>query len=75
MHWAEANIRKDVCIARSMGFGRVLFQLRSAETVYRHLHHPAKTLNPKQAGLLADWYGWGRADSGQALVYILASNF
>ena len=32
-------------IVRSMGFGGVLFQWRSAETVYRHLHHPAKTIN------------------------------
>ena len=24
--WVEENIRKDVCIVRSMGFGRVLFQ-------------------------------------------------
>ena len=32
-------------ILRFMGFGRVLFQQRSAETVYRHLHHPAKTIN------------------------------
>ena len=32
-------------IVRSMGFGRVLFQQRSAETVYWHLHHPAKTIN------------------------------
>ena len=29
-------------IVRSMGFGGDLFQWRSAETVYRHLHHPAK---------------------------------
>ena len=27
---------------RFMDFGRVLFQLRSAETVYWYLHHPAK---------------------------------
>ena len=33
---------QTVYIVRSMGFGRVLFQQRSAETVYRHLHHPAK---------------------------------
>ena len=26
VHWAEKNIRKDVCIVHSMGFGRVLFQ-------------------------------------------------
>ena len=28
MHWVEENIGKDidVCIVRSMGFGRVLFQ-------------------------------------------------
>ena len=32
-------------IVHSMGFGRVLFQQRSAETVYQHLHHPAKTIN------------------------------
>ena len=25
-----------------MDFGRVLFQKRSAETIYWHLHHPAK---------------------------------
>ena len=29
-------------IVRSMGFGRLLFQQRPAETVYRHLHPPAK---------------------------------
>ena len=26
VHWVEENIEKDVCIVRSMGFGRVLFQ-------------------------------------------------
>ena len=32
-------------IVRSIGFGRDLFQQRSAETVHRHLHHSAKTIN------------------------------
>ena len=35
----------SACIVHSMCFGRVLFQQRSAETVYWHLHHPAKTIN------------------------------
>ena len=33
---------KTISIVRCMGFGRVLFKWSPAETVYRHLHHPAK---------------------------------
>ena len=35
MEWQQNAVR-------SIGFGRVLFQQRSAETVYRYLHHPAE---------------------------------
>ena len=33
------GLKATVCL---LDFGRVLFQWRSAEIVYRHLHHPAK---------------------------------
>ena len=32
----------DLSKEHSMDFGRVLFQQRSEETVYRHLHYPGK---------------------------------
>ena len=37
-----ASIVYTVCL---LDFGSFLFQWRSAETVYRHLHHPAKSIN------------------------------
>ena len=41
----SASLRKSfkrVFKVHSLALGRVLLQQRSAETVYRHLHHPAQ---------------------------------
>ena len=38
-HQLNLTRGSTVCL---LDFGRVLFQWRSAETVYQHLHHPAK---------------------------------
>ena len=47
MHWAEKNIRKDVCIVRSMGFGRVYFNrgLQRLYTGKKQLTKKIKTIN------------------------------